>query len=119
MKRLLVLGSLMLLAQAGFSQNPINVSGTYKTDFGKLTLTQTGATVTGSYTYPDSGGTAVEGSLSGSLKGNTLTFTWVQNQSGGKATGKGSFVFAKDGKSYEGTWTDSKGESGTWSGKRE
>jgi hypothetical protein len=110
---------LLLTTGTSLAQKKTDVSGTYNSDFGKLVLTQTGTDVTGTYSYPGPNGTTAQGSLTGKIKGSTVTFTWEQTQAEGKAGGDGKFVFAKDGKSYKGTWKDSKGKTGTWSGKRE
>uniref|UniRef100_E6Q4G4 Uncharacterized protein n=1 Tax=mine drainage metagenome TaxID=410659 RepID=E6Q4G4_9ZZZZ len=74
----------------------------------KLTLTQAGGSVTGSY-Y---GGTA---SLSGTLAGNVLLGTWKESD----GTGSLRFIFSDDRKSFEGSWSIPGSRSmGGWSGER-
>ncbi|MBC8044157.1 MAG: hypothetical protein IAF08_12030 [Rhizobacter sp.] len=119
MKILLVLIGLLAISFGSASaQKKGDVSGTYQTDFGVLTLSQSGTAVTGSYSYPGPDGKPVAGSLTGTLKGKGLKFTWEQQQGEGKSGGDGQFVFAAGMKSYKGTWSDMKGQSGKWSGTR-
>ena len=74
----------------------------------KLTLTQSGDTITGSY-Y---GGTA---SLAGALEGNVLRGTWKESD----GTGTLRFIFSDDGKSFEGSWSiPGSSSAGGWSGER-
>lgn len=112
MKSLFVIISTVVLFFAA-----LNVTGTYKTDFGTLKLTQTKSDVVGTYSYPANGET-VNGSVKGTLSENILTFTWEQKQGAGKSGGTGTFTFAKDGKSFKGVWVDSKGQTGSWNGKK-
>jgi hypothetical protein len=93
----------------------LNVTGSYNTDFGILKLKQDKSNVSGTYSYPYNGET-VNGSLKGTLKEQVLTFTWEQKQGAGKSGGTGSFTFSKNGKSFTGTWIDSKGQKGSWNG---
>lgn len=95
----------------------INVSGNYTTDFGALILKQNKNIVNGNYSYTYNN-EKVNGTLTGTLTNNILNFTWSQIQGVGKSGGTGVFTFAKDGKSYKGTWEDSKGQAGTWNGKK-
>jgi len=96
----------------------LNLNGTYSTDFGDLTIKQKGTAITGNYSYPSEGGTMAIGTIKGTLKSNIVTFTWQQSQGAQKAGGTGKFTFAANGKSFTGTWKDSKGKSGEWSGTR-
>lgn len=112
MKALIILSAALFTSLAA-----LNVTGSYTTDFGILNLKQTKSNVSGEYSYPYNG-EQVKGTLNGTLSNNTLNFNWEQKQGGGKAGGTGVFVFAKDGKAFTGTWKDSKGQTGSWNGKR-
>jgi len=69
------------------------LSGEWKTDFGLMTLTQQGTSVTGTYTQSS-------GKLSGTLSGNVLRFRWEQSN----GSGSGRFEFSNDGNSFDGGW---------------
>ncbi len=89
---------------------PANFAGQWTTDYGTLTITQTGANVTG--VYPSSSGT-----LTGTVNGNVLTGTW--NQPG--TSGTLSFTLSADGNRFTGSWNRTTGSgpsSGTWNGTR-
>ena len=119
MKTLFVLftaATLSLAACAG--SKGFNINGTYSTDFGDLELKENQKKVTGSYTYPGEGGKEAKGTLSGELKDKTLSFNWEQIQGDQKAGGTGSFMFSNDGKSFTGTWSDTKGGTGQWNGTK-
>lgn len=109
---------LSLLATVVLFAGTLNLNGTYDSDFGDLVLKHKGANVTGSYSYPAAGGTTANGTLTGTLKGTVVTFTWQQTQGSQKAGGTGKFTFAANGKSFKGTWKDSKGKTGEWSGTK-
>lgn len=85
-------------------------SGTWKTNFGPLVITQRGNAVTGSYSHDG-------GRLTGTVRGQSLTGTWVE------ATDQGTFAFqlAPDGKSFSGSWKEtapSPNQGGHWNGTR-
>jgi len=88
-----------------------NFSGTYQTDFGKMTLTQNGNQVTGSYEYNS-------GRISGSIDKGILYFTWAEG--GGATSGTGYFQLSADGKKFTGQWRygTSGAYTGDWSGTR-
>jgi len=92
---------------------PANFAGQWTTTSSGLTYTlniaQNGANVTG--TYPQYNGT-----IAGTVTGNTLNGTWSQPGSAGTLV----FVLASDGNSFSGTWTATSGasNSGTWTGVR-
>jgi len=96
---------------SGGPAQPGNWTGTWKTDFGTMVLTQTGNSVTGSYTHE-------EGRVSGAVQGNTLTGTWSQKQS---KTGRFKFTMSADGRSFRGLWgLGSQGPiSSGWNGTRQ
>jgi hypothetical protein len=73
----------------------VNFSGTYQTDFGKMTLIQNGNQVTGSYEYNS-------GRISGAIDNGILYFTWME--SGGTSSGTGYFQLSADGKKFTGKW---------------
>jgi hypothetical protein len=86
----------------------VNVTGIWDSHWGgtqaDLTLTQTGASVSGSYELA-----AGWGYISGTLSGRTLDGTWSDH------TGSGDieFVFSSDGKSFTGTWSGGNSWTGT------
>ena len=69
-----------------------DISGSYTSNWGAVTLHQHGVRVTGTYVYED-------GRLDGTLVGNKLTYTWHERD----ASGRGIFVIASDG-DLVGTW---------------
>ncbi|MGE5678437.1 MAG: type VI secretion system tube protein Hcp [Pseudomonadota bacterium] len=86
-------------------------SGNWVTTFGKMTLRQEGANVTGEYGNP------VE-TLVGTVSGSKVSGTWHDSFS----TGKFEFTMAADGSSFTGImYNQALGERGTfeWSGDRE
>jgi hypothetical protein len=85
-----------------------NLSGEWKTDFGLMTLTQQGTSVTGAY------GTS-GGRLSGTLSGNVLRFRWEQSN------GSGSGRFEFKGNTFDGGWCrcdNPDGMTSNWKGSR-
>src|SRR5579883_282912 len=98
------------LTGSGTASSAANFTGQWNTDFGPMSLTQTGASVTG--TYPNFNGT-----ISGTVTGNVLNANWSDN------TGTGTLRFTQsvDGNSFTGTWTRLTGSGnpgGTWNGTR-
>ncbi|HNW94154.1 MAG TPA: hypothetical protein PKM88_14690, partial [bacterium] len=77
----------------------------WESNYGALTLTQSGARVTGTYYDGD-------GTLAGTLTGSTLRYQYRDSTD----SGCGEFVFAADGNSFTGTWQGA--GSGTWNGQR-
>jgi hypothetical protein len=88
----------------------LNVSGKWQGQFGELTFTQQGSSVSATYSG---------GKLSGTLSGSTLRFQWDQTN-GNK--GSGQFVFAPDGNSFTGgfnyTGDPDTVVRGSWGGSR-
>jgi len=87
-----------------------NISGTWKTNWADLTLTQTGAAVIGSYAYKG-------GQMQGTVIGNRFNYAWTQAD--GKY-GKGYFLIAEDGNSLSGRYgyNDDDAGGGEWTGTR-
>lgn len=88
----------------------VNWSGTWNTEFGVMTLKQTGSKVTGQYEYGD-------GVLNGSVSGGKLSGNWKENDDEGTF----EFLIANDGQSFTGTWAETKPDpssNGTWDGER-
>ncbi|MBI3211028.1 MAG: LamG domain-containing protein [Candidatus Solibacter usitatus] len=87
----------------------VNFGGRWNTEYGPLTITQTGASVTG--VYPNFSGT-----IAGTVAGNILTGTWTQ----GTQNGGIRFVQSADGNSFTGTFTCAANcqSGGNWSGTR-
>lgn len=84
------------------------ITGIYATDFGEMTLQQSGVSVKGSYTHRD-------GRIEATLQGRTLTGWWYQSN------GKGKFVFEfnEDYSSFTGKWSYNEAvPSGKWNGKK-
>jgi alkaline phosphatase D len=85
------------------------------TNFGVMTLTQTGSVVRGSYTYKG-------GKVRGTASGRVLRGTWTQLPTRRPPNDEGQFVFtlAANGKSWTSRWRyDSSGAWRTnWSGIR-
>jgi hypothetical protein len=87
-------------------------SGTWDTNFGVMTLTQSGASITGTYTYDS-------GKITGHVSGNVATGTWSEAPSyaGPSDAGPFKWTLSSAGKSWSGQWTYAGGASGgTWSG---
>jgi hypothetical protein len=105
--RALGLGLALFCAAPSFAQQ--SFAGTWTTDFGALTLTQTGTMVTGTYDY---NGPAT---LTGVIRGKTL-YASYKEASG--AIGKAELTIAADGKSFRGRWV-SGSQMGPWNGKKQ
>jgi outer membrane protein OmpA-like peptidoglycan-associated protein len=72
--------------------------GSWTTEFGVMTLTQSGAQVSGAYTFDD-------GRIAGTATGNTLSGTWTEAPTRmGRDAGPFTFTLAPDGKSWTGQW---------------
>jgi hypothetical protein len=70
----------------------VDVSGTYASTWGPMTLHQDGNHVTGSYAYHG-------GTIDGTLDGDTLRFAWQEDN----GSGRGELVRASDG-GFVGSW---------------
>ena len=87
---------------------PLNIEGTYNTDFNEMSIQQNGTAVNGTYKHAD-------GRIEGTLNGNTLTGWWYQ--SNGK--GRFIFVFNSDISGFTGKWNYNDAEpSNSWNGKK-
>jgi len=73
-------------------QSTLDISGSYTSNWGRVTLRQIGNKVVGNYVYQ-------EGTLQGTLDGNMLRYTWREHDS----TGSGIWVVASNGE-LVGTW---------------
>lgn len=89
--------------------NVYNVSGSYKSSWGNMQLSQSGNQVTG--TYEHSGG-----KIKGTLSGKVLTGTWTQTN------GSGQIYFEFTDEGFRGKWTYGNstdfGTSWSWTGTR-
>ena len=84
------------------------IEGTYNTDFKNMTLQINGNKVTGKYAYMD-------GRISGTLNGHTLTGTWTQSNGKGRL----EFVFNNDFTAFTGKWSyNDKIPSAKWNGTK-
>jgi hypothetical protein len=102
-----------------------DLSGTWNSQWGEdyiavIFMKQEGERVTGTYTTTartEEGAGTIEGSLEGRLVGNELRGAWEE---GGNRFGRFRFVFAADGKAYEGTWgrKELEDDGGVWTGTR-
>jgi hypothetical protein len=93
------------------------VSGTWKTSFGLMTLTQTGSQVTGSYPHDS-------GKIEGTLEGNVLRGSWSESPSykPPKDAGDLEFTFSEDGRNFTGTWrygSQKQSWDGKWTGEKQ
>ncbi|MCF7943622.1 MAG: hypothetical protein K9L21_04245 [Spirochaetia bacterium] len=87
-------------------QQRLLLPGTYATDFGELTVTQSGSIVTGTYDYRS-------GRVEGTLTGTILTGRWYQDN----GEGKFRFVFSQDFSSFDGLWSYNEAEPDSpWNG---
>jgi hypothetical protein len=82
-------------------------SGTWDSNWGDMTLTQSGNQVTGDYTHDT-------GRIVATVSGNTLRGTWSEYPSYAPPDDAGEFVFtlAADSQSFSGDWRY--GSSGSW-----
>ena len=89
----MVVGASVASADRGPKGQPtFDISGTYTSNWGRVTLRQIGNKVVGTYVYQD-------GKLEGSLDGNILRYTWREHDVGGA----GIWVVASNGELI-GTW---------------
>ena len=92
---LFALALVIAASTAGSSQAAamrLDVSGDYTSNWGRVTLHQHGARVTGDYVYQ-------HGVLEGVIEGNVVSYRWTE----GDAKGRGVFVVASNGQLI-GTW---------------
>ncbi|HBV97151.1 MAG TPA: hypothetical protein DEF36_08900 [Desulfotomaculum sp.] len=85
-------------------------AGNWETNFGTMSLTQSGTGVNGSYAYQS-------GSINGTVTGNMLTGTWAETDDRGTFT----FTLSADGKSFSGSWKETSpdpNQGGGWDGSR-
>ena len=106
-KNLIILLVTFFVSYVGLSQN---ISGVYKTDYGRMTINQTGNRITGNY---ESG----NGTFDGFLNGNKLTGNW-KNSSNARS-GNFEFVFNSDFSSFSGKYGyNSDTPSRKWNGTK-
>ena len=94
-----------------------HVSGTWKSNFGLMTLTQDGSQVTGSYSHDS-------GKIEGTLEGNVLRGSWSERPSykPPKDAGDFEFTFSEDGRKFSGTWrygSQKQSWDGKWNGEKQ
>jgi len=86
----------------------LDFTGTWDTNWGQLTLRQSGARVAGRYRG------FRNGSVSGEAEGDLLLFRWTQHEN--RQFGRGYLKMSPDGQRLEGRWgygTD-RGNGGRW-----
>jgi hypothetical protein len=89
-------------------------TGAWSTDWGRMELTQTDSTVTGTYEFD-------EGQIQGTVQGDKLIGTWAEAPTDGGFAREGEFEFtmSADGNSFLGRWRyDSSGDWEEWTGTR-
>jgi outer membrane protein OmpA-like peptidoglycan-associated protein len=95
------------------AQSVPSISGTYDTDYHAFHLRQQGTALTGCYEFS-------EGVFDGTVEGRVMKLTWTEDN--GAKRGPAVFVFAPDGRSFQGYWwhdTDKeRAVDGEWNGKR-
>lgn len=87
-------------------------AGDWDTNWGKMVLTQNGASVIGTYTHDS-------GKVTGVVSGNILTGSWAESPSYSQPRDGGDieFTMSADGKSFTGKWRyGSEGSWGNWEG---
>lgn len=94
-------GSSKITAQVTVTVNPAvgNFSGHWVTNFGTLDLTQNGANVTGTFHNSIEVG---DGTIAGTVAGNTLTGVWQRSVSGNL-----KFTLGSGEKTFDGNWNGS------------
>lgn len=101
-----------IFGATGRVYNPANDNGAWvgkwNTDWGTMTLNQTGNDVTGNYEYDS-------GKISGTVSGNILKGTWSEYPTYNPPRDAGDIEFTLDGDSFTGKWRY--GSSGDWSGQ--
>jgi hypothetical protein len=92
---------------------PITWTGEWDTNWGLMSLSQSGATVAGSYLHEN-------GKISGTTAGRVFTGTWFETPPGGfhDPSGPCTLTLAEDGDSFAGTWSYDHGGGGDWTGTR-
>jgi hypothetical protein len=112
----LTIVSLALLAVLGLGQVAVaqapSFTGRYNTNWGEVTLSQAGDSVTGSYSGK------FTGAVTGTVSGGKLHFEWKQTNG---ESGRGVFGLGLDGRALTGTWGSNASETdgGDWSGTRQ
>jgi len=108
-----VAGALFVTGAGAQARVAATWGGNWKTNWGTLTIVQSGSRLTGSYTHD-------KGKLVATVSGLTATGTWSESPTykGPKDAGAFVLTLAADGKSFAGHWryTSSKAWSGTWHG---
>ncbi len=87
-------------------------AGDWDSNWGKMVITQNGASVTGTYTHDS-------GKIVGTVSGNIMTGTWSESPSYAPPGDAGDMelTMAADGKSFSGKWRyGSEGSWGSWEG---
>jgi len=110
---LLGLFALGLLATNATAQD-CNYSGVYDTNWGEMTITHSGSSITGDYTWDS-------GRIDGTLDGNTLKGGWSESPTYAGPTDAGpiEFYFGDDCASFTGVWayeSTKSGWDGDWAG---
>ncbi|MGH2968956.1 MAG: hypothetical protein ACRDK0_07815, partial [Solirubrobacteraceae bacterium] len=96
---LLALVATVAIVAIGSAQAPVTWTGEWSTTYGKMTLSQTGASVEGNYEHD-------QGHLTGTVSGSTLSGTWDEAPTRAPPYDKGDFEFTlnADPKSFNGRW---------------
>jgi hypothetical protein len=89
---ILLVGGNAVADRTSTGKPTLDISGSYTSNWGAVTLRQNGNHVTGRYVYQ-------QGRLEGDLDGNMLRYTWREHD----LTGRGIWVIASNGELI-GTW---------------
>ena len=109
MKKALVAAICVLAIGTVFAA--VSFAGTWNSDFGAMTVTQTGTAISGTYAGTE------PGTFAGTIAGNKVSITWTA-KTGEK--GKAVLTISADGKAFTGTWgyAASETDGGAWNGKK-
>ena len=87
----------------------LTFEGLWETSYGRMRLSQTGAKVSGEYSY------SALSTIDGEVEGDRLTFKYSEGETGGE----GWYELAEDGESFEGKWREDGAERWSrWKGTR-
>ncbi len=79
---------------------PLDLNGVWHSTLGTTTLTRNNDSISGMIDYPLAG----SAQISGTVNGNSLTYTWVSQNPNG--AGQGQLTIAADGRSIRGLWVN-------------
>ncbi len=100
-------------APAAVAPEAATWGGAWSTDWGTMTLSQSGNAVSGTYTHD-------AGRIEGTASGSTVSGRWSEAPSYAGPSDAGTFTWtlSADGQSFSGKWTYDGGGGGSWTGRR-